>query len=128
MINAKEELLRKLFEIERDLRDSFYPEFAGNFVGNLPIKISNKFKIKCAEIETYHLKIGYSKEDYENFLTLLDYEYDNGFGSQRLYGTVWFEGGTWLSRGEYDGSEWWNYNEVPIIPDYLIYDWVLKKL
>jgi hypothetical protein len=29
---------------------------------------------------------------------------------------VWLDDGTWLSRGEYDGSEWWEHNQLPTIP------------
>lgn len=62
------------------------------------------------------LKVGYSSEDFENFLDQIDFEYDNGFGCQELFGTIWYEDGTWSSRGEYDGSEWWEYNSCPKIP------------
>ncbi len=63
------------------------------------------------------LKEGYSKEEYEEFLNRLDFEYDNGYGGQELYGTIWLmKEHTWLSRGEYDGSEWWEYNECPKVP------------
>ncbi|QNI21485.1 hypothetical protein [Salmonella phage 3sent1] len=34
-----------------------------------------------------------------------------------LYGNVWFTDGTWLERGEYDGSEWWEYKATPAIPE-----------
>lgn len=46
---------------------------------------------------------------------LLDIEYDAGYGTQEVYGTVLFNDGSWLSRGEYDGSEWWDYNQSPTI-------------
>ena len=26
-----------------------------------------------------------------------------------------FEDGTWLERGEYDGSEWWEYKQKPTL-------------
>ena len=42
--------------------------------------------------------------------------YDSCLGSQQLWGTVWLTDGTWLSRGEYDGSEWWRRNVYPPIP------------
>ena len=48
----------------------------------------------------------------------LDVEYDNGYGSQYLYGLVLFDDGTWLSRCEYDGSEGWEYNH-PITKEYV---------
>lgn len=43
----------------------------------------------------------------ESVLFTLDFEYDNGYGTQEISGVVLFKDNTWLSRGEYDGSEWW---------------------
>jgi hypothetical protein len=101
MVNAKEELLKA---------------------------ISGTAKIKCASIvlgpdyddeenrQRFVLKINYSEDDYQSFLVKLNFKYDNGYGGQQLFGAVWLEDGTWLSRGEYDGSEWWNHNVLPTIP------------
>lgn len=65
------------------------------------------------------LKQGYSEEDYATFLNAIDFEYDDGFGGQELYGTVWLTNGEWLQRGEYDGSEWWEHMKLPEVPDNL---------
>ena len=84
-------------------------------------------KVKAAVISNYEdfdyhkaktaiLKVDHSVEDFKNFLDKIDFEYDNGFGCQELFGTIWYEDGTWSSRGEYDGSEWWEYNSCPKIP------------
>ena len=73
--------------------------------------------IKCAIVERSILKLNYSKEDYNAFLESLDFTYDEGYGSQNLYGIVWLEDGTWFTRGEYDGSEWWEHHELPEIPE-----------
>lgn len=54
--------------------------------------------------------------EYENFLEKLDFNYDRGYGLQQLFGTIWYMDGTWSSRGEYDGSEWWERNIIPEIP------------
>lgn len=88
--------------------------------------LKDKSPIKCVDIykDVYRpkdkkeiiLKQYYTESDYENFLSMLDFDYDSGYGIQELYGTVWLEDGTWLSRGEYDGSEWWIYNISPDIP------------
>lgn len=86
-----------------------------------------KSKIKAAAIYTDDwepdlkdcLKVGYTGEDYNNFLTRLDFSYDSGYGGQELYGMIWYEDGTWSERGEYDGSEWWDYRAVPSIPEEL---------
>lgn len=91
-------------------------------------KLNQSTGIKCALIKyresfggdgakTIVLKLNHSKEDYINFLKELDFEYDNGYGGQELDGTVWLQDGTWLSRGEYDGSEWWEHNRLPPIPN-----------
>ena len=86
--------------------------------------IGNK-QVLCVQISDYddtrsiNLKVGYSAFDFDKFLDQLDYEYDNGFGGQELYGVIWYKDGTWSERGEYDGSEWWEYKSCPVIPDYL---------
>jgi len=87
--------------------------------------VKDTAKIKCASI-TYGrwenerskkvLKFNHTNDEYNEFLNSLDFEYDSGYGGQELYGTVWLEDGTWLSRGEYDGSEWWEHNVLPNIP------------
>ena len=53
---------------------------------------------------------------YAEFLKTIAINYDSGFGSQKLRGTVWLEGGTWLERHEYDGSEWWHHCKRPALP------------
>ena len=50
-------------------------------------------------------------------LEQLDFTYDDGFGRQELFGLVLFNDNTWLSRGEYEGSEWWNYNKCPTVEE-----------
>lgn len=55
-----------------------------------------------------------TKEDEIRFLeTLKEINYDNGYGIQELFGTIVFKDGTWLDRGEYDGSEWWQSHKLP---------------
>lgn len=98
----------------------------------LSILERNKCTIKCATIRSgrdwweeaekrdNNLKEGHTPEEYQDFLHKLDYEYDNGYGGQELYGTIWLmKPNTWLTRGEYDGSEWWEYNECPAVPEEL---------
>jgi hypothetical protein len=46
----------------------------------------------------------------------LNFEYDDGFGSQKIYGCIWYSDGTWSNRGEYDGSEWWQHHVCPPLP------------
>lgn len=65
---------------------------------------------------TYRLTTGFTKEEYDEFLTKLDFNYDSGYGSQNLFGIIWYKDGTWSERGEYDGSEWYQYQRCPEIP------------
>jgi hypothetical protein len=53
------------------------------------------------------LPLGYTDEQYAEFMRKLDFTYDDGYGSQQL------------DRGEYDGSEWWQHQTRPNVPSYL---------
>ena len=88
-------------------------------------------QIKCATVKisidwsgekprAIDLKVDYSKQEYAVFLKQLDVEYDDGYGSQELFGTVWFNDNTWADRHEYDGSEYWNMQSLPDIPKELL--------
>ena len=52
----------------------------------------------------------------EEVLPLLDFDYEAGYGSQELDGTIWYTDGTWSEREEYDGLEWWHYKKCPPCP------------
>ena len=43
----------------------------------------------------------------------LDVEYDSGFGTQELFGYIWYVDGSWSEREEYEGSEWWCHKVKP---------------
>ena len=68
----------------------------------------------CDELSTIIKTTAPSPEEFD---TLLNIEYDNGYGGQEIDGTILFNDNTWLSRGEYDGSEWWQYNKCPTIEE-----------
>lgn len=52
---------------------------------------------------------------WEQLIELSDFEYDDGYGmavidqSMKIVGDNW-----WLERGEYDGSEWWEFKTLPL--------------
>ena len=88
-------------------------------------------KIKCATInyefgwkkhkdKEFKLPIYHTDLELASFIENLDFKYDSGFGGQELFGIVWLKDGTWLSRKEYDGSEWWEYDVFPEIPKELL--------
>jgi hypothetical protein len=66
------------------------------------------------------LKVDHTPEELDEFLDGLDFDYDNGYGGQELFGTIWFVDGTYATRGEYDGSEWWEHHTCPEIPAELL--------
>lgn len=92
--------------------------------------LEGKAKVKCATItngdewdedkKDILLKVGYSENEWTEFLKSLNFSYDSGYGGQNLFGIVWLEDGTWCTRGEYDGSEWWEHNQLPEIPSELL--------
>ena len=110
MINAQEELLHILEKTKSVIKCAYIKCERGsywdddNYVQPSPVL----------------LKEGHTQEEYKEFLQKLNFEYDAGYGGQELFGTVWLmKENTWLERGEYDGSEWWNYQECPQVPDEL---------
>ena len=88
--------------------------------------------IKCAQItadpyfndentvKPCSLKVGHTIEELMTFLETLNITYDNGYGGQNLFGTVWLTNNDWLTRDEYDGNEWWEYHTIPGIPTSLL--------
>lgn len=52
------------------------------------------------------------------FAEMADAEYYKGYGTAIVMTdlVILFKDGTWLERGEYDGSEWWEYKRAPNIP------------
>lgn len=61
-------------------------------------------------------------EDYwstwENFKELADFDYDGGYGSAHVAQDLIIAGDDWwMTRGEYDGSEWWDFHRKPALPE-----------
>ena len=81
--------------------------------------------VKCAVVKYYsvepelRLHVSYTEKQYEEFLSKLNFKYDDGYGSQELDGVIWYTDGSWSTRGEYDGSEWWELNILPEVPEKL---------
>jgi hypothetical protein len=65
----------------------------------------------------YQYRLG---DNWEAFCESLDLDYDAGFGTQQLFGTIWFQDGSWGTRREYDGAEWWQHHMRPQIPENLL--------
>ncbi len=39
------------------------------------------------------------------------------FYYQYIFGTIWYNDGSWSERAEYDGSEWWVHRQCPPLPE-----------
>jgi hypothetical protein len=59
------------------------------------------------EEKRFVLPPNHTEEELKQFLEELNFEYDDGYGTQELFGTVMLSDGSWLDRREYDGAEWW---------------------
>ena len=70
----------------------------------------------CPASEVFTLRTDFTDADLQSFWNFIDQVYDDGYGSQEFFGTIWLKDGSWLSRGEYDGREWWRHNKRPLIP------------
>ena len=87
------------------------------------VKSTNRV-VKASQTQFRHyaaieLTVGYSDDDYNKFLDSLDIKYDHMYDRQEVFGTIWYVGGTWSERDEYDGSEWWKFCSCPEIPESL---------
>ena len=74
--------------------------------------------IQCDKKELI-LTTGWTDDEFKEFIISLDFKYDSGYGGQELFGLIWYKDGSWSERGEYDGSEWWDYKKSPEIPENL---------
>lgn len=111
MINAAEELLQALSRISKEAND-----IKCLWIGHEESYDDNDENLYE---QTFNLNIGWTEQDIQKLWHDLDFEYHDGYGGQELFGIVWFNDGSWLERGEYDGSEWWAYRTTPLIPDNL---------
>lgn len=60
---------------------------------------------------------GYYSVSWEEFKKIIfDTWYNSDFGAQEIATdlVIVLKDGSYFSRGEYDGSEWWEYNTMPI--------------
>jgi hypothetical protein len=55
---------------------------------------------------------------WDEFVKLADFKYDDGFGGQEIARDliIVFSDSTYMWRGEYDGSEWWDFLPSFVMP------------
>lgn len=77
----------------------------------------DKLHVSLSDIDALHIFVNheeikyYSHEDrIEKLIEILNVkEYDNGYGSQELFGLIIMKDNSWFERAEYDGAEWWEH-------------------
>ena len=71
-------------------------------------------------IGSYESNLGV--KDFKEFEKLADFEYHSGYGSSEIPVNlvIVFKDGSWLERGEYDGSEWWEFKKTPKVWDKIV--------
>lgn len=85
----------------------------------LDVITSRNLTILKIEITYTHINWDDNITITKNITTLddLNFDYDAGYGSQELFGVVYCKNSNnrpvWLTREEYDGSEWWDINTIP---------------
>lgn len=90
------------------------------------LEIIDEDSVKCVQIwrdgsETeINLPVGFDRWQWASFLEAIDFEYDEGYGGQELFGYIWFYNETWAERHEHDGLEWWTMSKPPKIPASLL--------
>jgi hypothetical protein len=126
MIIALEELLKDIENYKQSTLDVKCAVIGLSFdspnVDTADYILSNPNKIWIDEPmfdKIITLKENWNNDEWLAFLEGLRFNYDDGFGSQHLFGVVWFKDGSWLERYEYDGSEGWVLKRTPDVPQVL---------
>jgi hypothetical protein len=120
-----EELMKEVTENMNDIEEQIAPD-TDTVIGEISevldrrgydlgdVDYSKVFKISWEDDgEEYVYKS--SKEFEERAPKELTWSYDAGYGSQELGGFIVMKDGNWFERGEYDGSEWWEYKAKPTL-------------
>ena len=97
----------------KNAKDEYLAITEGYQVIAASISFGGTYGTYTEDEDSFSLKPLYTKYDYDNFLKFLDRDYNNGYGGQELFGVIFCEEGIWFDRGEYDGSEWWVFNQYP---------------
>ena len=93
MINAGEELLDSLFNVDSSVKCAY---------------------IVCGS-KRIVLREDFEDDEWESFIEYFDFEYDRNDDWYKIHGYVWFEDGSWLERNALNPS--WIHHRCPNIPE-----------
>ena len=100
MKNLLDETILDLRMHQKELSDVLYVMYAPSPF----VKERRMMKFKC---------------DAEILNAILNFNYDDGYGSTVINDGLILRGADfWLERHEYDGSEWWEYKQLPALDEY----------
>ena len=74
-------------------------------------------------VPNYTYRKGYKSDikyciDWHDFILLANFEYNSGYGGAEIPSDLIVVGKDfYMTRGEYDGSEWWDYHTQPVKPE-----------
>lgn len=89
---------------------------------NLYEETINKLE-KCGKTEHDIRWIGTrsGRYEYSDLKSLFDVNYDAGYGGAEINESLLVVGDDWwLERHEYDGSEWWEFKSLPMMPEQVV--------
>ncbi len=67
--------------------------------------------------DVFYVSDGNYNTTWDKFAKNADFEYDNSYGNEEINPSLQIVGKDWwLERGNYDGSEWWEYKTLPNKP------------
>lgn len=104
--------------VMKELKDAISPAQLSDIVAyNIRLKTKNpNYKCGIDNGESFLIRaLEIKGVEIDNYTIPTDLEYDSRFGVQHLNGTVLLNNGTWLTRDEDDGSEWWELHTVPTV-------------
>lgn len=114
IVSYKEEKLCRGVRTKVLLLPKFHSETFQQWIQKVKFATISKIAYYTEDSDSFFLRSDRSKDDEREFYEFLkSIEYDEGYGTQELFGFVVFNDHSWLERGEYDGSEWWQLCEEP---------------
>ena len=104
--NAKEELLEFLMGCKKRIE--------GKIIG-ITILYTKPNHFNGNIVDTYHVFNYHQNDDLNEYLNLLDFEYEGRWDELTIAGTIWFSDGNYAHREDFDGQEWWHLHQAPMM-------------
>jgi len=81
-------------------------------------EVLENHKLKPGDVNWVGSRDGKYSVSWAVFRKLANKEYNEGYGGAKVVMDLVVVGdGWWLERHEYDGSEWWEFKQIPVMKD-----------